>query len=798
MDEQSVIMSLGSTDLQVLLNGLLNKLREKGFCPSNKKYNSLLDLLGDLDSEQYLWLRNEDNFKNILSHFCIFEDEIDVSGVILSAEEKSKPLTFDLPNPETKLEDIYFDNKFDKLILRIKNSNNSDDGSVNICDKLSDIIQLTLRELSELPGIGKKYIDLWAELKALYEKNYNTKTETNSLAIDIAEFYSDDMAVNFSALNPIERKNLEKLYQLKGSENLLEIVNFKALEFEKTGGVGKKFINTILNLKKRLKIELKKISSGEIDYRNMESELIISTRFKDISIEDVGVILLEDIDSFLDGIVEDDQEIFQCRWGFVEPESTLEEIGLKHNVTRERIRQKETQINNKLIRSMRLTQENIWLNIKDNINFQLPLKMEDLSGCFDCEKNFYKFLSYICGDKDIQNIVRPDIQTDMLNSFFAIYGEPCSISQIREYIKTESILYCSNKNNVLDSLEELGKIKIKDEKVYPKYLKKNEAAACVLSDHPQGLPWLDIAKIVNARNISRTELNETRPDYMALFDSDFVYLSGKGVYKNTKYIDFTKVNIDSIFESLLVFFDETNRDVFHLNEVYHKSVLLQEQDYYVIRYIVKMYGEDYGFFFDGKSQTDSVGMEKDFKNITQKDVILQAMKANNKPMTRPEIANILKSNSLKHASYYLDAMITDEQVVQVDRMLYTTPDIAYKGINLPLYIDGIQGILFNEKRPVDPSMFQHILNKQLNATYSKYFYSSIAKKYYKQNNWHRKQNLYSYYEIKYNNLTDAINIHCKSEFDINSNFKILSEYIAITKKSAQDSIGNWQYSLRDC
>lgn len=704
-----------------------------------------------------------------------------------------------LPSPETSLDDVYFNNKFDKLILRIRNSNEMNDLGVIAENKLSDIINLTRSGLSGLPGIGKKYVDLWVELKSLYEEDHNIQP-LKPLVENVPEHEVDfdGMAINFSSLSAIEKKNLEKLYRLKGSEDILEVINFKSLEFERIEGVGKKFISTIFGLKERLQIEIEKISKGIIDYKNMESELILSTKFRSIPVEQVGAILLEDIDNFLDGIDEDEQEIFQYRWGFVEPELTLEEVGVKHGLTRQGIRQKEAKINSKLIRNMRLTQENIWLNLQDNINLILPQAMENLSSCFDKEKNFYRFLSYICGDKNINNIVRPEIQTDMLNLFFAEHGEPCSIYQAKEYIQANSSVNDSNADNVLGYLSELRKIEIKDENVYPKYLKKNEAAACVLSKHPQGLPWLDVAKIVNSRAISRTDLNQDHPDNQALFDSDFVYLAGKGVYKHTKYMNLSEIDIDSIFESLLVFFDETNRDVFHLNEVCRKSIFLQDKDYYAIRYIVKMYGEDYGFYFDGKSQADSVGLEKGFKNITQKDVILQAMNNNKKPMTKPEIAALLKSNSIGHASYYLDEMMRDEQIVQVDRMLYTTPEIAYKDIDLPRYIAGINKILLNEHRPVDPSIFQHKLNNDFNETYSKYFYSSIAKNNYQKKYWHRKQNLYSLHDIEYNNLTDAINKHCKSDFDIDTNFKILSEFIAITRESAQVSIGNWQNALKDC
>lgn len=800
MNDQSIFTGSDANDFQVLLNELKSILLEEGFCDPNKKYTSLLDLIEELDSEQYLWLRNESVFKNILSRFCIFKSNTNIAREQTIFKEGEEQSTINLPSPDTPLDEVHFNNKFDKLILKIKNSNDSENFGVINGNKLSNIINLTHNGLSELPGIGKKYIDLWLELKALYEESHNIHPLIKPLVINdpAHELDFNGMAINFSALNSIEQKNLEKLYRLKNSEDILEVINFKSLEFERTEGVGKKFISAILDLKERLQVEIEKISKGTIDYKNMESKLILSTRFTNIPVEQVGTIILEDIDSFLDSIDEDEQEIFQYRWGFVESELTLEEIGVKHNVTRERIRQKESKINSYLIRNMRLTQENIWLNLKDNVNLKLPQTMGNLSSCFDEEKNFYRFLGYICDDKNFSNIVRPDIQVDMLNPFFAEHGEPCSIYQAKDYIQSNINLDDYNSNNVLDYLSELGKIEVKGENVYPKYLKKNEAAACVLSKHPQGLPWLDIARIVNARDISRTNLNEIRPDKQALFDSDFVYLAGTGVYKHTKYMNLSEINIDSIFESLLVYFDETNRDVFHLNEVYRKSEFLQGKDYYAIRYIVKMYGEDYGFYFDGKSQADSVGLEKGFKNITQKDVILQAMSTNKKPMTKPEVAALLKSNSINHASYYLDKMSGDGQIVQVDRMLYTTPEIAYKDIDLPRYVAGINELLLNENRPVDPSILQHKLNIDFNKTYSKYFYSSIAKNNYQNHNWHRKQNLYSLHDIKYNNLTDAISKHCKNELDTNTNFKILSEFIAITREAAQVSIVNWQNTLKDC
>lgn len=170
MNDSSIYMELNSNDLQIILNELLNKVRDKGFCPPSKTYNSLLELVEDLNSEQYLWLRNETNFKNILGRFCVFESVLLVNITNQATNEQSKPLTFSYPSLETKLDNVYFSSEFDKLILRILNGSKNNDHGLKITDHLSDIINLTKRDLLNIPGIGKKYVDLWLELKNIYEK----------------------------------------------------------------------------------------------------------------------------------------------------------------------------------------------------------------------------------------------------------------------------------------------------------------------------------------------------------------------------------------------------------------------------------------------------------------------------------------------------------------------------------------------------------------------------------------------------------------------------------------------------
>ncbi len=695
-----------------------------------------------------------------------------------------------LPHPDSNLDDILFNSQFNKLILKIRNSMGITKGAKQ-CHTLADILTLTHEDLQQLKGIGEKYISLWDELVDLYSNNHQPyQTSKEPSLIDEKQFDLSEIAINYSSLDKLEKKNLAKFLRIKKSNSISMLLRWSPNDTQNQKGTGKSFTDSMLSLKSKITNELNKISKGEINPENMESELLISTKPIKRPIEMVGDILLEDIDNFLDLIPEEDQDIFQCRWGFVEEERTLEELGEKYNVTRERIRQKEKLINQDFLKHLRLTKENILLSLEDNITPQLYARIENLSMCFSDEKRFYEFLGFVTGRIDLYETIRPTVSKTILNDFFAQNALSCSLTEVKAYIETHHGTLVPE--NVLAQLRDLKVIRIEGNQVKPLCLSKHEAVACALNGHPKGLPWEDITSIVNTRSLSRTNLNEKRIDPSGFHDSELVYLAGKGIYKNTKYIPFLEINLEQIFDVLYMLFENFGRETAHLNELYKNSQYLQKQDYYVIRYIIKMFGEDYGIYFDGKSQSDTVSLQKEFKRITQRDVIIQAMTEYKKPMTKGEIAVLLKSKSRNHAAYYLDGMMYEGLVVQVDRMLYTTPEIAYSNTELSLYEREIQFILESEFRPVDPSVFQKALNAKLGETYSKYFYSSVAKYCSIKNNWYRQHNLYSINEINYKNLTDVISAHCSIDRSIEENVETLKNFVAITTDSAKTSITNWQ------
>lgn len=152
----------------------------------------------------------------------------------------------------------------------------------------------------------------------------------------------------------------------------------------------------------------------------------------------------------------------------------------------------------------------------------------------------------------------------------------------------------------------------------------------------------------------------------------------------------------------------------------------------------------------------------------------------------------MKSRSSRHAMVYLKELMDANQVVQVDRMLYTTPERAYENIDLNAMRRTIESVLRRHDKPVDPSIIQHELNALHGEAYSKYFYSSLARYFAQLGHWQRRHSLFALQPISFSSLTDAIDTLCRTEDSVEQNFASLHPHIAINEEAARVSIYNWK------
>ena len=811
-------------ELEVIIRKLINCIMDDTSIEINSQSN-LWNLFENISPEYFISLKKNVYFADFLKSFHISVlPKNDSSIDILQSEEENYSFEFptiknnekesnevegqtvlalehiQIPILSTKLDNLQLPDRFSKLVKRLGSAtlNNS---SVSIGKTLGDLMKLSATEVASIPGVGLSYVEIFDELKLLVQNLPESKLAENIIfdnEFDFALVDTSNMRISLAGVDARFVKALEKYARHINADDLNEHID-EVLKLDRRVLIelptfGNSVVDKLIEFQKLIQNEIELVASGCVNYEKFESALIVPKRLIELSLTKLEEILLEDIDTYLDKISDDDANIVQKRWGFIDTKQTLEEVAESFKLTRERIRQKEVKINRNFVRHMRLSQPVLWQLLEPNLTSNISNKFKSLFGCFSSEKDFYEFLNLICNQDKLIEYVYPQLEKTVLNSYFVENGAPIHIDEIKEYLSDLELEEIRNLDNAIRYFTEQDLLSIEGEQVWPKQLGKAEASACVLVKHKKGLPWLDVAKIVNNNSYSRTPIQEERLEQAAFELPDYIFLGGKGVYKHTKFIDSDNISLDEIFLELMEYVEIVSKDVFHLNKCYHASSKLQKYDYYDIRYFVKNFGEDYGFYFDGRSQADSIGLKKGFKNITQKDVIIETMSQNIKPLTKPQIANLLKSKSLNHASYYLDEMIESGKVVQVDRMLYTTPDLAYRNINLDEYIAAINSLLEKYSKPVDPSIFKEELNSHFSNSYSKYFYSSIARLYAKRKGWFRKHNLYSTHEIPFKNLNMAFDNVCNINMSVDKNISAIQAHIAIDRQTAVISLSNWKIS----
>ena len=801
---------LDTTELTAALKVLDAQMNAAGLLPPVAVSTRLDQLVARLDTDGFLSLRSLPGFWALLALWELPNDSLKatkprpadvlddaVDEVQTSSDEQSPALaaeTLCLPHPHTAIRDARLGKRYDKLILRLQRSAALAAENLAPIERLEDILNLSEESLLKLGGVGKTYRDDWYELKALYTNASGTFLPVQPQPVDMSSTHfdvHDDMLLNLMQLDTSERKAVAKLERSLGTVGIQTILNFRSMDQAAVKTWGNRSVTQVLQVRQRVIDELQRIANGTLDFRTDQTSLITTRSHSFESVEALGNFLLGRLDSYLAGLDETRQLIFQHRWGFVDERLTLSEVGIKFGVSRERIRQLESKVNEQLNKCLTLDTDDIWQAAQGLRHDELCLQMGDLCACFNDQAYFHEFLTFVSHGRlaSLSTLTLPP--PGLLEDYFALHGTAMAQQTVLQEL--QKCLGCDEKNahSALLYLQAQGQVALADGQVRPLRLKKHEAAAAVLSEHPNGLPWLDITRYANSRGITRSPFSEQIVGH-GLHDSPLMYVSGKGVYRHTRFIDFDTIDEAAIFGALHGYFANLEREVSHLSEAHGDSPVLRQHDYYIVRYLVKMHGEAHGIYFNGKSQTDSISLNPEFELYSQKSVILQALQRGRAPMTTNELAQLLKSRSLRHAKLYINELTLANQLVQIDRMLYTTPELGYENVDLDAMRQAINAVLLHHSKPVDPSVIQTELNLRQGATYPKYFYGSLARFFAQQQHWHRRQSLFALQPIAYGSLTGAIESLCSTDESMEVNVEVLRRHIAITDEAARVSINNWR------
>lgn len=520
-----------------------------------------------------------------------------------------------------------------------------------------------------------------------------------------------------------------------------DIINIDPVCFSKLTAVGKAYVNQLIEFKKQLPVFLEQKTKKSALFNNNYS----------IEFNEIDNILIEDIENYLWTLNEMKMDVALSRWGFNHQHKSLEEVGKRYKVTRERIRQIEKLINTNLTVHLTVQPKILWANIREKMTEDLTVLLPNLAKCFATDKLFYAFIELCCQVKSdsVRKIIYTEINPKIINSLFCINPSPISQEIIINELMSNYGYSKASAINGIKQLEKFDRLEITEQGIYPKKLGRAEAVAHTLAFHPAGLPWKDIAKIVNKKGYSSTQMDETRSTH-GFNDSEYVYLCDKGTFRNLIFLDIDQFNIPEIMQHLLGYFKQNKLNDLHLHDYYYQTKnKYDEIEYFTLRHLVREYGEEYGIYFNGKSGTDSVSLDSEVTLMSQADVVIKVLNESKVAMTKQEIAERLRSKSTAHAAFYINNLTEEGKVVRVDQMVYTTPEKAFSNMDTQAIMRVIQDIMSISNIIVEADIFREYVNMELDLSYSKYIYVALVKTQLKELGWYRNSTLFSKNSIPY-------------------------------------------------
>ena len=665
--------------------------------------------------------------------------------------------------------------------------------SDNGIETVQDVIDIDINKLSKSSYIGKLKINLLINLQnALKNKNDNIDLSLKIKPSEKIKLSQEQLntPLNELALSEQHRKLIKIVIKIIGNINTVQdILNIDTVKFSSLSGVGQLYVNNL--------IEFQKLLPTIIEEKTNKSLLFDKNYLIDFA--DIDNALIEDIENYLWTLDEKKMDIALSRWGFNQQHESLEEIGKRYNVTRERIRQFEKVINTNLIPSLRIQPKVLWANIREKMTENLTDLLPNLAKCFETDKLFYEFIELCCQIESgsILKIVKPEIKTSMLDSIFCTQSSPIDQNIIINELMSNYGYSKAAAIHGIKLLEKQDKIKITEQGIYPKSLGKKEAVAHALTFHPTGLPWKDITRIINKNKFSLKLIDEERLTH-GFNDSEYVYPCAKGTYRNLIFLDIEKFNIPEIMQHLVEYFNQHQLNILHLHDYFYKTKHQRtEIEYFTLRYLVREYGEDYGLYFNGISNTDNVSLDPNLKQITQSDVIIQVLNESKTPLTKQEIAERLKSKSTNHATFYINILAEEGKVIRVDQMLYTTPEKAFKNIDTQAMMKIIKDIMNASNTFVEADVFREYVNMELNLSYSKYIYVALVKLQLKELGWYRNNTIFGKTPIPYKSIFDMCKQLCKPELSNEQNTKILQQAVWLTDSVTSAAIQQWKWQMKN-
>ncbi|WEJ61871.1 sigma factor-like helix-turn-helix DNA-binding protein [Thiomicrorhabdus lithotrophica] len=689
--------------------------------------------------------------------------------------------------------DVVVDHNFEKLTKKIFALVDSRVLPIKTVT-IEAILELSAINLIKIKGLGSGYAFLLEEVqKKLSNKKFDPLEVLNaSQKICFCQSLIRDLRISHKGLNSQENKYLNNLVKDVGDLGLIDILELDKELLQQQKGYGKAKIQIISELKDKVFLEMLAVSKLGRNFKYGQSDLIISMKSSFYSELDLEEAIIDEIEDFALDLPDKESQIFLSRLGFNHKIVTLEELGQKYGLTRERVRQVDKKLFNQFIKRFTISLE----FIKNRILYETEdkfLTMPILYSLFDREQSFYAFFSRLLQKNDEFDVdeFKPLTNQTLLEDFCTQNKSPYDKDHlINELISNTGMNFIKASITVDYLLDQGIFTQNVDGRYQPSKLGKKEALAHVLLSFPNGLPWKDAALVTNSKQYSRSNIYTDRLD-SAFISSEYIYQSGSGTYRHVIFSDLNDVDIDQIILDSKYFLEALPEKSCHLNEFF--KTYDSKIGYFELRHLLREYGNVHGIYFNGRSNKDSISLNENANLGGQRELIVNLLNNASGPLSKTEIAQQIRSQSLKHANFYIHELMNEKKVIRVENMQYSTPEKMFKDINIDTLLSQIKELVTHASTPVEADVVRQKLNAKNNLSYSKYFYLSLADVYLDVVNLYRVKGFLSSTPIEFNGLSGLTNLVCDKELSFRENTEIVKNKVLITNTVADSAVSQFYY-----
>ena len=830
---------------------LLVKLREK-MAPSGDDLKTLANRTDDKFSQKVRNLNSHKTLeKNGYVDFILNKFYIKQEGLNFLNDLEKNPNHLELRKNDNFSKDkgnINIEDKFSIKILENWELSTRTHNALkeNHIFTVKDLLEWSEKKLLTLPKFGKESLNeiknylSYFDLKIgdnIVASVYKSKTnDDDNLEINYEKKYlsSDTISINILIEWPLSVRTFNALK----NENIIflgDLLSYNENSLLKLRNFGRKSLKEINELYQKFNIDKNKYNYDLSNWINLRDQLIINQKknkinqnkknliginksifknfekFKEKFYETEKVIINENIKSTeLEKLILDDIEyiislltdrmliFFTGRYGYKENYKTLEELGKKFGITRERVRQLEKNLNLSLVKLGRIEKNSLvqFFNKYEYVSFHKLFPTLDKNftntaiGTGEITRDkLVIFMEYFCGVGQ-EYFKTPErelwhFDTEKLSEVFSIISSGISRENFLEIIKENFGYNDYVSNSAIEFMNEKELIKIYEGKIYPLDMRKNLEVTHILVSYPEGLHWKKVAEIGNKSFTSnKWDLNRIVADSsLNMISNQNIYLCERGTYKLFRTCPEIK-NKDKIINFFVKYLKENNIKQSAMEPVFKEIIKLpqfKDLNFYDARAIIKKFGSEKGIYHSGPSGTNTISFDKNVKRISLKDKIIEIINNSEAEIHTNEIKKQLqKTNEDLPLETHLNTLVDEMLIFRISPGTYLNFNEAINLCNkteIHKFLDD----LLERYEFVTSSFVREKINDNLGYGQSNFYYDSLSRLLAKENRWYYGSNYLSKKLEKQMNVDQYVKINYDENLSTNENFDILSKKIGISK-----------------